>query len=293
MIFRYQYEEGLAPIVYVQRDCNPPSDRDRYVKELMKYIAVDSYGPCLNNKKLPENIEGFHKFDSPEFYHFLAKYKFNIAFENAICDGYMTEKIFRALKVGSVPIYLGSASVKDWLPNKNAAIIASEFLGPKNLAKYLDDLNREDDKYNMHLLHKKPGGIDNKALLNAINVRMWQVQGDWDLVNFGHRMFAGYECFLCDRMYTWNATLGRHLFDPKQFNPPSSKAANNSHLGCDEPKPLIQDDQFAHKIPFWQGLTEAKALHDMIVNGETNAKMFTKKYLKTSTDKYNVLKEEL
>lgn len=33
-------EKGYAPILYMQSHCDVPSDRDRYVKELMKYIQV-------------------------------------------------------------------------------------------------------------------------------------------------------------------------------------------------------------------------------------------------------------
>ncbi len=51
---RLQKEEGLAPVAYIQSDCVCPSDRDIYVKELMKYIKVDSYGQCLHNKDLPQ-----------------------------------------------------------------------------------------------------------------------------------------------------------------------------------------------------------------------------------------------
>ena len=280
--------------MYVQRDCNPPSDRDRYVKELMKYIDVDSYGPCLNNKKLPENIDGFHNFDSLDFHAFLSKYKFHIAFENAICDGYMTEKLFRPLKVGSVPIYLGSPSVLDWLPNENSAILASDFLGPKELAHYLSDLNHEDEVYNTHLIHKKPGGIYNKALLAGIEQRGWRLLGDWDKDNFGHRMYAGYECYVCDRLYEWNNTLSKHLSDPHTVAPPASKTADSSHLGCPEPKPLIPiEGQFPQSFPFWQGLREAKAMHDMIHNGEKDSKMYATKYLKMGTDKYHVARDEL
>ena len=291
---RYQHEEGLAPIVYVQRDCNPPSDRDRYVKELMKYINIDSYGPCLNNKKLPENINGFHNFDNPEFHAFLSKYKFNIAFENAICDGYMTEKLFRPLIIGSIPIYLGSPSVLDWLPNENSAIFASDFSGPKELAHFLNDLNHEDEVYNTHLIHKKPGGIYNKALFAGIEQRGWRIQGDWDKDNFGHRMYAGYECYVCDSMYKWNDTLGKHLNNPQSTAPPASKTADNSHLGCPEPKPLISTEgQFSQSFPYWQGLREAKALNEMIFNKEADSRKFIGKYLKMSTDKYYVPKDEL
>jgi alpha-1,3-fucosyltransferase 10 len=51
---RLQVEKQLAPVAYVQSDCATPSDRDTYVKALMKYIGVDSYGSCLHNKDLPQ-----------------------------------------------------------------------------------------------------------------------------------------------------------------------------------------------------------------------------------------------
>ena len=44
----------MAPVVYLQSHCDVPSDRDRYIKELMKHIDVDSYGGCLNNKDLDD-----------------------------------------------------------------------------------------------------------------------------------------------------------------------------------------------------------------------------------------------
>lgn len=42
---------------------------------------------------------------------FVSQYKFVIAIENAKCEDYITEKLWRPLIVGSVPIYLGSPSV--------------------------------------------------------------------------------------------------------------------------------------------------------------------------------------
>lgn len=50
---RLQMEEDLAPVLYVQSICDTMSGRDDYVAELMKYIKVDSYGKCLNNKVMP------------------------------------------------------------------------------------------------------------------------------------------------------------------------------------------------------------------------------------------------
>ena len=43
-----------------------------------------------------------------EILKLVGKYKFAIAFENAICTDYITEKFWRPLRVGTVPIVYGS-----------------------------------------------------------------------------------------------------------------------------------------------------------------------------------------
>lgn len=47
-------QQELAPVLYISSNCDTPSYRDLYVKELMKYIKIDSYGKCLNNKQFPK-----------------------------------------------------------------------------------------------------------------------------------------------------------------------------------------------------------------------------------------------
>ena len=52
--FEHRYRtEGLASIIYVQSDCDAPSDRDLLVGWMMQYIPIDSYGACVHNKDLP------------------------------------------------------------------------------------------------------------------------------------------------------------------------------------------------------------------------------------------------
>lgn len=43
---------------------------------------------------------------------FLARYKFVLAVENAECEDYVTEKLWKPLSIGSVPIYMGAPNVK-------------------------------------------------------------------------------------------------------------------------------------------------------------------------------------
>ena len=49
---KFSVHSNLSPAVYVQSDCNTPSERDSYVEELAKHIPIDSYGKCLQNKEL-------------------------------------------------------------------------------------------------------------------------------------------------------------------------------------------------------------------------------------------------
>lgn len=108
------HDGGLAPVLYIQSNCDTVNDRDTYVSELMTYIKVDSYGACLNNRKLPDSLKDNYisNLNSNEFRMFVGQYKFTLAFENAVCDDYITEKLWRPLIVGSVPVYYGSPSFK-------------------------------------------------------------------------------------------------------------------------------------------------------------------------------------
>lgn len=48
-----KYLESIAPVLYIQSDCDTPIGRDYLVQELSKYIKIDSYGKCLNNREFP------------------------------------------------------------------------------------------------------------------------------------------------------------------------------------------------------------------------------------------------
>lgn len=49
-----KYLDTIAPVLYIQSDCDTPIGRDYLVKKLSKYIRIDSYGKCLTNKNFPK-----------------------------------------------------------------------------------------------------------------------------------------------------------------------------------------------------------------------------------------------
>ncbi|XP_044254511.1 alpha-(1,3)-fucosyltransferase 10 [Tribolium madens] len=188
--------DSIAPVLYIQSDCDTPIDRDAYVKELMKYIKVDSYGKCLKNKEFPQEISEIYSLDlyNEKLLHFTAKYKFVIAFENAICDDYITEKLWRPLIAGSVPIYLGSPSVEDWLPNKNSAILAKNFQSPAELASHINKINNDDFLYEMYQRHKF-GEVENSFLKSFLD------NSPFGIATGQEHLVSAFECFVCEQIY--------------------------------------------------------------------------------------------
>ncbi|XP_076177033.1 alpha-(1,3)-fucosyltransferase 10 isoform X2 [Ptiloglossa arizonensis] len=217
---KLMYTQNLAPLLYIQSDCDTASNRDIYIAELMKYIRVDSYGTCLNNaqfdKRLKENY--LEILDTDDFLSFVGKYKFTIAFENAVCQDYITEKLWRPLIVGSVPVYYGSPSFKDWLPSNVSAISVLDFKDPKSLANYIHDLSTNDTEYDRYLSHKL---FDNYKIDNQILMKTLEQNRRWSRNEFGNYV-EEFECFVCKNV--------------QKTNKGEIKIVDMSHYNCPLPK---------------------------------------------------------
>lgn len=209
------YLNEISPVMYLQTDCETSTERDAYVKELMKFINVDSYGLCLKNKEMPIKFRQnyLNNLDDSEFLRFVAKYKFVIAIENGVCDDYVTEKFWRALKTGTVPIYFGSPSIRDWFPNNKSAILIEDFPTPKILSDHLNLLLKNDISYEEYLEHKTKQIVRNERLIKELEARPNQ--------NDALQNARKFECMVCQRL---------HKKDKK------TSIVNKSHYNC--PKPI-------------------------------------------------------
>jgi len=160
---------GTGLVAYIQSNCL--GHRDDFVKALeAEGIQVDSFGPCQHNKDFPEGFEtlkSWSEFDKPEFYKFERRYKFAIAFENCRCQDYVTEKLFRRLHLGVVPIYeLGGSDTASWLPGSHSIINVSAFGSVAKLANELKRLDVDPVAYEKYLSWK--GGVRKTKLGNML-----------------------------------------------------------------------------------------------------------------------------
>lgn len=128
--------------------------RNNFVKKLSKYKKVDCGGSCLNNVggKVDDKLK------------FQRNYKFCIAFENKLQDGYVTEKILEAYTSNCIPIYKGSIGVyKDF--NPETFINAHDFESDEDLINYIIKVDNNDELYKSYL--NKP--IFSKVWLDRFN----------------------------------------------------------------------------------------------------------------------------
>uniref|UniRef100_A0AC35U6N1 Fucosyltransferase n=1 Tax=Rhabditophanes sp. KR3021 TaxID=114890 RepID=A0AC35U6N1_9BILA len=125
------------PISWMVSHCNTPSKRESYVSHLQKYIQVDIFGACGNKECLREN----NCNDVDEEYYFY------LAFENSICQDYVTEKLwYRGFHKPIIPIVMKRSIVEKYVPPKSFIAI-DDFYSPKELSEYLNRLIKDQDLY--------------------------------------------------------------------------------------------------------------------------------------------------
>ena len=115
-------------------NCDPK--RLEVIDEVEDYKPLAYGGPYRNNVGGPVD-------DKIEF---ISKYKFNLALENSIVDGYVTEKILEPMVASTVPVYWGSAKAKADF-NPAAFIDVNDF--PTRVARVerLKEIDSDDSRY--------------------------------------------------------------------------------------------------------------------------------------------------
>ena len=139
-------------IAWIVSNCHTASKREVYVNTLKKILPVDVYGRC---GKLTCKKSGSFRGPDQCKEEMSEKYRFYLSFENSICSGYSTEKIFTwyQMRRHIIPVYRGSPDILGMLP-PNTYVNAADFPNAKKLGEYLKKLGK-DRKRNIAMLKAK------------------------------------------------------------------------------------------------------------------------------------------
>jgi hypothetical protein len=181
--------------------CGATSQRENYISHMMDVLGAErihKYGRCGDRNMPGKSINMAAKL--------MSQYKFYLAFENTVEDGYITEKLFFALNVPVVPVYLGALNV----PNVTVTpsfIKASDYKSPRELSSYLLYLDSNEKEYmKYHSWRKSPSSFTQEYLDSLA----YKVAGPEELLAY-RSLFKRYPrtaqcCRLCDENYVKYAT---------------------------------------------------------------------------------------
>jgi hypothetical protein len=119
------------------------------LQSLRRRLNVHSYGKVFQNRGITDDQW------RPSKLEIIANYKFDLSFENAIAEDYVSEKLYDPLVVGTVPVYLGAPNVEQFAPGDHCFINTADFSGPIELAEYLLHLHYNDDEYRAYFAWKE------------------------------------------------------------------------------------------------------------------------------------------
>ncbi|KAL6473359.1 hypothetical protein MHYP_G00169200 [Metynnis hypsauchen] len=116
-----------------------------YFNELSQHIKVEAYG------------RHFGRYVNNEDYSQLVRScKFYLSFENSVYIDYITEKLFNPMKLGTVPVVLGTSreNYEEFVP-RDSFIHVDDFQTPQELAEHLKLLDQNQEMYEKYFAWRK------------------------------------------------------------------------------------------------------------------------------------------
>ncbi|XP_068225799.1 alpha-(1,3)-fucosyltransferase C-like isoform X2 [Palaemon carinicauda] len=138
------------PIVWMSSNCDTFSRREEYVFELHKYIRVDKYGEC-GKYRCGAKYQAFN--EKCWVQRLRKKYLFSLAFENSLCNHYISEKPYNPLVHGLVPIVWGGEGYEHFLPP--GSYINARLYHPRELAELVKHLMKNPAAYGRYHLWRQ------------------------------------------------------------------------------------------------------------------------------------------
>jgi alpha-1,3-fucosyltransferase len=136
--------------------CSVFSKRQELVRKLQQYVGVDTFGKC-----------GALECPMDKTAECSERYKFYLSFENALCEDYVTEKLFGAMNSFVIPVvFNGAVNMSHFLPPKSY-INANDFSSVDQLGLFLRSLMRNETEYLSYFWWRQHYRVETKVNAHA------------------------------------------------------------------------------------------------------------------------------
>ena len=164
----FENKRNDTMVAWFENDCNAYNGRQKYLKELFKYMTYHSYGNCLNNIKMDPSH--FRRESEKEKYikDIESSYKFIIIIENSNCIDYISDIISIIFKYNSIPIIYMENNIPNYnliLP-KNSFINIADFKNVKQLSSHINKIGKNKELWNKYFWYKGNNKVYNDIIDN-------------------------------------------------------------------------------------------------------------------------------
>jgi hypothetical protein len=142
-------------IALVTSNCGA-EPRNTIYQEMFKMLKIDSMGACYHNSD--KHLDSYWNSNGKQNkLSNIMPYKFVVTFENSNCYDYVTEKMFDALEVGAIPIYLGARNIKEFLPSKVHKVIIdwNDFDNITEAVNYIKKVQQDPALWNEYMVWRQ------------------------------------------------------------------------------------------------------------------------------------------
>ncbi|XP_041819581.1 4-galactosyl-N-acetylglucosaminide 3-alpha-L-fucosyltransferase 9-like [Chelmon rostratus] len=127
-------------VCWIVSNWNQRLKRVQFYNEMKDHVKIHTYGNAFG-----------HRLSNEDYLKIVSSCKFYLSFENSIYKDYITEKLYRPMSLGTVPVVLGPSrqNYENYVPG-DSFIHVNDFSTPKELAErliYLDQNNSEYMRY--------------------------------------------------------------------------------------------------------------------------------------------------
>lgn len=181
--------EGKYKINDIQLEAQD-SKRAVVVEEISKYLKVHCYGESWKNFIIEKNKNGNNNLifestvsrflDSDKTIDYYNKHMFTIILENCDATGYVSEKIYDAWMVSSIPIYYGNFNIQlekyfgEDIPI-NKMMININKIGIENIGTYISELYVDEIEELLENINKYKKTVLEKVSINSYNKEVLKI----------------------------------------------------------------------------------------------------------------------
>ena len=131
--------------LWIVSHCKTGSKREKYVDILKQYLNIDILGKCGRRWHCGKR---YNHAKGDCFSILNSTYRYYLAFENALCSEYITEKFYENYNYDIIQVLrAGDTQHRPIKTDKNVYISSADFKDAHDLGRYLRSLSLDKEKY--------------------------------------------------------------------------------------------------------------------------------------------------